>query len=238
MDKMKKFKETYLDKNKPLKILDVGSFDVNGSYADIFREPKWIYHGTDISQGKNVDIVLESPYIWNKIESSSYDIVISGQAFEHVEYFWITMLQINRVLKKDGLACIIAPADGYEHRYPLDCWRFYPDGLQSLSRWSKMDVVEAWTQWESQNYSDESDVWKDSVLVCKKTIETPNIINLIKRLTEWATSNEVSGTHVSQEYETKILELQRTINEIHNSFTWKTLRKYDKFKAKLLRKVL
>ena len=105
---MEKFKENYLDPNKKLKILDIGSNDVNGSYQSIFSEPNWNYEGADIESGKNVDILLPNPYDWKAIKSNCYDVVISGQAFEHIEYFWITILQINRILKLGGIACIIA----------------------------------------------------------------------------------------------------------------------------------
>jgi hypothetical protein len=34
--------------------------------------------------------------------------VVSGQAFEHIEFIWLTILEIARVLKTNGLAVIIA----------------------------------------------------------------------------------------------------------------------------------
>lgn len=60
---------------------------VNGSYRTLFNNPKWNYVGCDLEEGSNVDIVLNDPYDWKNIESNSYDVVISGQAFEHIEYF-------------------------------------------------------------------------------------------------------------------------------------------------------
>lgn len=143
---MKRFKGTYLDPSKNLKILEVGSLDVNGTYASLFNEPNWTYHGADMSAGKNVNIVLSNPYDWSNIEASSYDVVISGQAFEHIEYFWVTTLQINRVLKTGGLACVIAPAGGREHCYPTDCWRYYRDGMRVIAKWGKLEVIESTTQ--------------------------------------------------------------------------------------------
>ena len=35
-----------------------------------------------------------------------------------------------------GLACIIAPACWHKHRYPIDCYRFYPDGMIALCKWA------------------------------------------------------------------------------------------------------
>ena len=168
-EKMQSFVEKYMQRESAYKILDIGSFDVNGSYKPLFDNPQWDYAGCDMEKGKNVDIVLEDIYNWKKIKSNSYDIIVSGQAFEHIEYTWATMLEVARILKHGGLCCIIAPSGGYEHKYPLDCWRFYPDGFKALAKYASMEVVEAYTQWESMNYQqDDSDVWQDSVLIAKK----------------------------------------------------------------------
>ncbi len=165
------FKERYL-KNRdkePLLILDLGSFDVNGSYRGFFDISPWLYRGVDMTEGENVDIVLNNPYDWKTIRSNSVDVLISGQAFEHIEFFWITMLEIERVLRPGGLCCIIAPSGGSEHRYPVDCWRFYSDGFAALGRFARLTVVEAFTQWEPDpRYADLSNSWRDSVLICRK----------------------------------------------------------------------
>lgn len=82
------------------RILDVGSYDVNGSYRHLFDESRYHYIGLDTEEGPNVDVVLKNRYDWGAIESDSFDIVISGQAFEHIEFFWKTMEEMTRVLKK------------------------------------------------------------------------------------------------------------------------------------------
>jgi SAM-dependent methyltransferase len=123
----------------------------------------------DTVAGDNVDIVLKNPYHWREVKSDSVDVLISGQAFEHIEFFWITMMEIARVLKPGGLCCILAPSGGYEHRYPVDCYRFYPDGFTALARYVQMEVVEVATQWEPDpRYTEESNAWRDSMLVCRK----------------------------------------------------------------------
>ncbi len=175
LEKMNSFKKRYLERfgKKAIRILDIGSQnvsnDANGSYKQIFNNGLWIYKGADIVPANNVDIVLNDIYNWEEIASNSYDVVISGQAFEHIEYFWVTMLEITRVLKPGGLCCIIAPSGGYEHRYPVDCWRFYPDGFKSLCKFSGLKELEIYTEWEPQHhYNDGSELWKDSVLICEK----------------------------------------------------------------------
>lgn len=166
--KMNNFVDKYLsDKiNEELVIFDLGSQDVNGIYKDIFKNSLWKYIGCDISAGKNVDIVLSDPYDWKEVESNSMDVVISGQAFEHIEYFWNTMMELVRVLKVDGMGCIIVPGIWPEHRYPLDCWRFYPDGLSTIAKFAGVKVIEVYTTWIDPYQKAANEV--DSVLIFKK----------------------------------------------------------------------
>ena len=167
---MKGFRERYLEpfKGVPLLIVDLGSADVNGTYRPLFDMNGWKYCGLDLSAGKNVDIVLKNPYRWNEIATNSVDVCVSGQALEHIPYFWLIALEIERVLKPGGLCCLIAPSSGYEHRFPVDCWRFYPDGFEALARFARLDVEEAHTDWTPGTYTDDSAAWKDTVLVARK----------------------------------------------------------------------
>ena len=144
MMRMEWFVETFLNDKNYYNVLDVGSYNVNGSYKELFEEEKFSYIGLDMEQGPNVDIVPKSTYEWSEIEDDTYDVVISGQAFEHIEFFWLTMEEIVRVTKKGGLICIIAPNGFEEHRYPVDCWRFN-DGMIALARYCKLELIHAHT---------------------------------------------------------------------------------------------
>lgn len=105
-DKMEWFKNTYLNKSSKLEILDVGSLDGKGdyNYSDIFDEENWTYAGLDYQAGNNVDIVVTDIYNWFEVEDNTYDVVISGQIFEHLEFFWLTMSQIERVLRPEDMS--------------------------------------------------------------------------------------------------------------------------------------
>ncbi|HEY1770378.1 MAG TPA: methyltransferase domain-containing protein [Chthoniobacterales bacterium] len=173
-DKMRAFAEKYMtaQRAEPLVILDLGSQDFNGSYRPLFAQPPWRYRGLDVAAGKNVDVVLRDPYRWREIKSAGADVIISGQTFEHTEFFWLTMREIARALKPGGLCCIIAPSAGDEHRYPVDCWRFYPDGLRAAARYAGLEILEASTQWENlPQYDNESNKWHDSLLVARRPNE-------------------------------------------------------------------
>lgn len=126
-----------------VRVLDVGSYDVNGSYKTLFDGRRYEYTGLDMAAGPNVDVVLKNPYDWSGIQDDTYDVVISGQSFEHIEFFWITMTEMARVLKKDGLVCLIAPRGFSEHRYPVDCYRFFTDGMIALARYVGLEALHA-----------------------------------------------------------------------------------------------
>ena len=145
-------------------ILEIGSFDSNQdpfNYGLLFNEKNWNYYGMDIKEGPNVDLVVSDIYNWVEINDESYDVVVSGQAFEHMEFFWKAIVEIERILKSGGFCCIIAPSTGPVHRNPYDCYRFTAEGMQSIGKYAGLEVLESYTQ--------ASPVWNDSVLICKKS---------------------------------------------------------------------
>ena len=146
--------------------MDIGSYDVNGSYQPLLQQPGWHYTGVDLSAGPNVDLVLASPYHL-PLPDASTDLIISGQAFEHIEFFWLTWLEMVRVLKPGGMIFLLAPSRGSEHRYPVDCWRFYPDSYRALASYGKIKILEVTTDW--QPHSDPGSAeWGDTVGVFRK----------------------------------------------------------------------
>lgn len=168
--KMQYFKETYLNPNEELKILDIGSFDKDGNYnyGLILNEKKWTYHGLDLKQGNNIDIVVENAYDWeDEIEDETYDLVISGQAFEHIEFFWLTLEQVKRVLKPGGLFFLIVPSTGPVHKNPYDCYRFNENAMKAMAKYINFRVIEYGT-----NFDKISDPWYDTFLVAKKSEST------------------------------------------------------------------
>ncbi len=167
--------ETYLaaKAGTSLTILDIGSYDVNASYRPLFNKPGWKYQGVDIAAGPNVDVVLDSVYQF-PFEANSVDVIVSGQTFEHVEFFWLTWQEMVRVLRPGGHIILIAPSRGLEHRYPVDCWRFYPDGYRALGKLGNLEVLEVhtdwpveWQPWRKRLFK-KSTLWGDTVGVFRK----------------------------------------------------------------------
>lgn len=160
------FFQTY-SRNFPMentvKVLDLGSQDINGSIRQVCPK-QFSYVGIDFVDGKGVDIVLEDAYSL-PFPDGSVDIVVSSSCFEHSEFFWLTFLEIQRVLKPNGLFYLNAPSAGHYHRHPVDCWRFFPDSGQALANWSRRNgyrtlLLESFIQDEGE--------WRDYVAVYLK----------------------------------------------------------------------
>jgi SAM-dependent methyltransferase len=143
---MRTFRDAYLIgvKGQSLKILDVGaaSIDRSETYRDLFSMPGWEYVALDVELGANVNLVVKDPYSWRELSDANFDVVVSGQAFEHIEWPWLTIKEVARVLKPRGIAALTAPSSGHPHRYPTDCWRYYPDGFPALAKYANLSVIE------------------------------------------------------------------------------------------------
>jgi hypothetical protein len=107
-------------------VLDVGSFNVNGTYREMCIARGMKYTGLDVSTGPNVDVV-QSRRVWT--EMPRFDLVISGQCLEHCLRPWEVVSQIAKVADR---CILIAPFAWPVHGHPVDCFRFVPDGMRSM----------------------------------------------------------------------------------------------------------
>jgi SAM-dependent methyltransferase len=144
------------------KILEIGSH-IGGFNIRSLSPKNMEYVGVDLDSGPGVDIVLENQYVL-PFEDNSFDYVISSSCFEHSEFFWLNFLEIMRVLKPSGIFYLNAPSNGDFHRYPVDCWRFFPDSGRAMSNWGKhngynCEVIEFYTS------DKETDIWSDYVSI-------------------------------------------------------------------------
>ncbi|SDT01081.1 Lipopolysaccharide biosynthesis protein [Pseudomonas asplenii] len=135
MELGKLFFDTYVMPERQTTVVDIGAQNINGSLREVC--PVSVHYiGVDCVAGEGVDIVLEDAYRLPFAEQS-IDIVVCSSVFEHAEFFWELFIEIIRVLKPDGLLYINVPSNGYIHRYPVDCWRFYPDAGLALVAWAR-----------------------------------------------------------------------------------------------------
>lgn len=189
-EKVALFRDIYLrpqNMGAKIRILEVGSM----SYLEqlkvsrLFDQPGFDYLGVDIEQGPNVDLVLSDRYNWNNLPDEHFDTVICCQVLEHAEYFWQTLSEIGRVLKPGGMILIIVPSKGPEHRFPVDCWRFYPDAAAPILKIIGAELIEVFLErdsWRSQNQN----TWGDLTIVGQK--RTPSRFHLKKGETTIETS--------------------------------------------------
>lgn len=124
------------------RILEVGSLNVNGSVRSLFTGADY-YSGIDMQPGKGVDHVMKATHLKYMFESSSIDIVISTEMLEHDDEFWISMMEMGRVLKPGGHLLVTARGNGFPlHSFPDDYWRFMPSGFKTLFRMASCDLME------------------------------------------------------------------------------------------------
>ncbi len=152
------------------RVLEIGSraYNAQETYRPLFPSAEYSYTGLDVLAGPNVDIVPENGYVWSEVPSESFDLCISGQTFEHNPLFWVTFAEIARVLSPGGLAFIVAPGAGKIHRFPYDCWRFYPDGWIGLCAMAGLELVESYFEADETAVSISGGKWRDSALIARK----------------------------------------------------------------------
>ncbi len=218
MANCKTFFETYensFDKNATINVIEIGSQDVNGSLREVCPKD-FVYTGLDFQKAKGVDIVLNDPYLL-PLESESVDIVLSSSCFEHSEMFWLVYLEIMRVLKPHGLFYLNVPSSGDFHRFPLDCWRFYPDSGKALVTWDRKQggnsaLLESFTQIGGK--------WQDYVSIF---IKDSNLLNSYpKRIIETKLdyengqiygSDEIFNPAWTSQNEKKLQIINKIVNE-------------------------
>ena len=143
---MKWFKDNYLNAEDSLEILDIGSIDSTNEfdYKKIFNQSNWNYTCISDKKSSKADIIVSDIYNWYEIEDDSFDVVVSSHFLEHLEFFWLSLSQIERVLKPGGLMCIIVPSAGPKHDYDLNnCFRFHTGGLKSLANYIGFEILHA-----------------------------------------------------------------------------------------------
>jgi len=132
----------FFDKYGPFeRILEIGSRVVAGGSLRECACLSSNYVGVDCEAGPGVDIVAHDPYRL-PVADDVADAVVSSSTFEHSDFFWLTFMEMVRICKPHGYLYVNAPSNGYVHRHPVDCWRFYPDAGQALTKWAHRNGVE------------------------------------------------------------------------------------------------
>jgi SAM-dependent methyltransferase len=96
-----------LTENSVPSILDIGSYDINGSLKYLF--PNSDYTGIDLAEGPNVDVVASG----DKYNTDKrYDITLSCECFEHNPQYLQTFQNMIDLTKANGLVIFTCATTG------------------------------------------------------------------------------------------------------------------------------
>lgn len=120
-----------LSLNQPgMRVLEVGSYDVNGSVRPLFNQTD--YTGIDVEEGPGVDLVLSSHKLAVQYEPNVFDAVACCEMLEHDLNPWHTVAMIRYVLNVGGYVIATARGNGFGHHNPPDRFRFMEDGWRDM----------------------------------------------------------------------------------------------------------
>lgn len=78
------------------------------------------------------------------LADESVDTVISGQCLEHVNNPFKLVAEGARILKKGGHLLLTATFQWREHKYPIDTFRYLPDGMRALMEEAGITVIKTY----------------------------------------------------------------------------------------------
>lgn len=113
-----------------VKVLDIGSLDINGNTRHFFNQP-YYYVGLDLAKGNNVDVVCPA-HLYDS--GFQFDVVISGECFEHDMYYARTLNNMARLLRSGGLMIFTCASEGRPEHGTL---RTSPENAPFLSQYSE-----------------------------------------------------------------------------------------------------
>ena len=143
-------------------VLDFGSYNVNGTARPIFAKHNYI--GVDICEGPNVDLIFDDYKL--DLPDNYADTIVSSYCFVLDGMFWLTFLEMCRLIKPNEYFYIQAPSEGHYHPYPNDCYRFYKDSWAALEKWGQRNnhnikLVKGYIDTKDEH-------WKDSIGIFQK----------------------------------------------------------------------
>ena len=117
--------------------LEVGSKDYGNTQDIRYLFPKTEkYIGTDMEEGKGVDVVLDLAEdisrINEKLSAEKFETIFCLSVLEHCEKPFLVAENLTALLKPNGKICISVPFALGFHGYPSDYWRFTHEGVKKL----------------------------------------------------------------------------------------------------------
>ena len=129
------FFKTYVEEAKPSTILEIGSrarSGVNNRDTYIPKSLNAEFTGVDVLDGECVDVVCDAHELSQHVENDKYDLVYSLNVFEHLLMPWKVVLELNKVMKTNGIVMIFTHHSFPLHDLPWDYYRFSDNAWYSL----------------------------------------------------------------------------------------------------------
>lgn len=129
------------EKSPQAPVLEIGSYDVNGTVRDLFPEP---YVGLDMRDGPGVDLVMDM--IDNVLEPI-FNTIVCCEMLEHCQ----EPIQALRNARESALPGAIFigtwPYKFDEHDYPSDYWRVTRSGFRYVLEQAGFEHIDVALKW-------------------------------------------------------------------------------------------
>lgn len=124
-------------------IIEVGSYDVNGSLRPILQA--WgpsSYVGVDLIAGPGVDVVCPAEELVARFGAGSFDLVVSTEMVEHVRDWRAVFTNMLALCREGGLVVVTTRSPGYPyHAWPHDFWRYDEADMRAIfAGWDAVTV--------------------------------------------------------------------------------------------------
>jgi SAM-dependent methyltransferase len=115
-------------------IIEVGSYNVNGSFRDILMKMKPLsYIGVDIVKGPYVDEICNICELNTKFKDKQFDVVVCTEVIEHVNDWRSAIINLINITKVGGIMLLTSRSKGFGiHNFPGDYWRYEIEDIEYI----------------------------------------------------------------------------------------------------------
>lgn len=124
-----------VDDIKDRDILEVGSYNVNGSVRGLVeRFSPSSYLGVDRSAGPGVDRVVDCEKLTEVLGRDCADVVVSTEMLEHCSDWQRCVYELVAAVRPGGVLVVTTRSIGFPYHCPPDVWRYTLDSLVEAFR--------------------------------------------------------------------------------------------------------